>query len=228
MVKYSGKKRGARKTFKRKMKKSTYGKMLYKSPASKPFPFGQSFKTKLSSAWTQAVSATPAADYVISANSLYANGMNSTQPIGFDELCPTIYNNFRVSGVKITAKFINTSTTVPIVASVIPSNSNTSITSLNSARAMAGSVSRVVLPSTQQNKPSYHKLYRDSAYVLGVNKQTYKDEDYAGSGVASPTNLWYIHLNTNAVDEASATSGYWLVNVVYYCTFFNRKNLLLS
>lgn len=220
----------ARKFPKKQPRKRIYKKgqknMRYSSKMAKPFPMGQSFSTKLTSSITQAVSATPVADYVVNANSLYANGLDATQPIGFDELM-NVYQRFRVTGCKIVAKYVNTSTT-PTVASVIPANTNTSITSLNSARAIAGSVSRISLSNAVQATPTYHKLYRSSAQVLGNNKQTMKDEDYAGSASTNPSELWYIHLNAQALDEASAITGYWVVTLVYYATFFDRKHLLLS
>lgn len=209
---------------KRSRKYST--NMRYNSKMAKPFPLGQSFSTKIQTSFTQAVSATPVADYVVHGNSLYSNGLNAIQPVGFSELMG-IYEKFRVTGVKIVAKYVNTSTTAT-VASVIPSNSNTSITSLNSARAMAGSVSRVSLSNAVQPRPTYHKFYRSSARVFGQNRQTMKDEDYAGSASANPSNLWFIHLNAQSLDESSAITGQWLVSMTYYVTFFERKNLLLS
>lgn len=225
MVKYTPRKRVTRRKAPYK-KKRVNTNMRYTSKLAKPFPMGQSFSTKLQTSFTQAVSATPVADYVVHGNSLYANGLNAIQPIGFDELMG-IYEKFRVTGCTIVAKYVNTSTT-PTVATVIPSNSNTSITSLNSARAMAGSVSRISLSNAVQATPTYHKIYRSSARVLGNNKQTMKDEDFAGSASANPSDLWYIHLNAQALDETAAITGYWVVSLTYYATFFERKNLLLS
>lgn len=201
--------------------------MRYSSKMAKPFPMGQSFSTKLTSSITQAVSATPVADYVIRANSLFSNGLDSTQPLGFDEFCPAIYQKYRVTGCKIVAKYVNTSTT-PTVASVIPANTSTSITSMNSARAIAGSQSSISLSNAVQSTPTYHKLYRNSSYVLGNNKQTMKDEDFAGTSVSDPSHMWYLHLNAQALDETTAITGYWVVTLVYYATFFDRKHLLLS
>lgn len=220
--KYNNKKRSYRKRPYRKPRK---GAMRYSSKIAKPFPMGQVFSTKLTLSLTQAVSATPVADYVIRASSLYSNGIDATQAVGFDELM-AFYQKFRVSGVKCTAKFINTHATTVTVASIIPANTSTSITSLNSARAIAGSVSRIALPT--QTKATYHKLFRKSSYVLGNNTQTMKDEDYAGSASADPAHMWYLHLNSHALDEISATTGYWVVTLVYYATFFDRKHLALS
>lgn len=155
-------------------------------------------------------------------NSLYDPyyAVGGTQPYGFDQLCPTLYNQYRVVAFKITVTFMNDTDNIYYV-----SMSNTpSLTSPSNIKGMIEDENSQckILGSKGSNQAIVTlSSYRTVASVFGVPKSTVTGDDlYHGDGSNNPAYTSYAHIGAQPHNSAVLGSDvHFKTDIMFYCVF---------
>lgn len=171
-------------------------------------------------------SATLLASQIVNLNSLFDPNNTGVghQPRGFDQLCPTFYQKYRVYGCKVQVEPLVTSTGAfggrmlfgwqPI------SNTTPLVTNQNDARECIGA--KIWTVSNNTRPPRFTK-YFDCASVCGVPKSSYRgDDETAALYNQNPELLSRLHLFVGSPDDTTAVSAVLNVEMTFYCVLFER------
>lgn len=154
-------------------------------------------------------------------NGLYAPQYPSGghQPMGFDQLCPTLYQKYRVYKCAWTIKVNSAATTgVAYNCTVVPMNNQTA--------ALTSTQNYMEIPRAQNVLHSLHngKIIRGSIRLpnlVGRTTAEYMADDvYVGSATANPGEYCILHVWNE--DTSGANIGYYFnIDLTYYCEFFD-------
>lgn len=156
---------------------------------------------------------------VVAGNSLYDPALASStqQPLGYDQLT-TIYAYYRVFASKITVTLWPNAndTTGKLMLTLVPGFQST---------AQASGYDYADQPHARTRADFFwynpgKKLsnFMTTKKIWGVSN--IQDDKYYAANNASPTNIWYWHININAVDGSTMTStNRFMTKIVYWCEF---------
>lgn len=218
-------KRRARRPY-RKKKRFVKRKRAVKRYASPNFarmttPFPYKLKTKLKYHVSENFAPT-AISYAhnFNANSLYDPDRTGTghQPMYYDQLCPGIYNRYRVTGFAYNITVSNTNTPVKAQAHFQNNNHSADYEDLGE---MIGIKQTIINAMTAGGKCIGRlKGYTTCSRILGQG--TNDDRDQAVYN-ASPSNVLVLGLLVNALDGSTNITLLNLdITFTYYCELFDR------
>lgn len=210
-----------------KNKKSYRKKRSYKKPSSryrKSSGFPSTLYTKLKYVERILITNTSGAigTHRFSGNSIFDPNyeVGGHQPYYYDQYA-AIYNNYYVSGSKITFR-ASTTNSVAVNMTVRATPDSTAIADLDLEMERPGALTKQI----NAYRPQTFKMYRSSNRVFGVKT---KDEiAYSGLGNASPSDQWFWQIATQPSDETQTTYSYIYVSIVYYVKFWDRKGVSQS
>jgi len=167
-------------------------------------------------------------------NDLYDPDFTGTghQPMGFDQLCPTLYSRFVVTGCKVVieGRFRSTNLdTAPVTGNfflgaqpVVTSTPPSGMSAINESRQYI-SVTR-----TDQERIRIVKYY-DNARVNGIPRRVLlAEENYSGSSSASPQKSNILNVGFTPTDSGSVVNCQFTVTLVYYVQFYSPVPLVQS
>jgi len=207
------------------------GRMLtYKGPSFMPDRFFT--KLKLTDTLALVPGAVAVGELIVIGNDLHdpLGTSGTSQPQGFDQFCPAMYNQFRVHGSKVRAWFISASDstgTGDCVVWVYPSVTSATVSSAVPAQNYLQQRSHWKVASRGSRNIAYIKNYMQTKIIGGV--QDISDEpDYAGDSTTAPLRQWYWHLGFGTIDATTGATMKMVIEVTYYCEFIGRKTIALS
>lgn len=176
---------------------------------------------------------------IFSGNSIFdptrAGGTNPTQPNGYDQWAQ-FYTNWVVTGSKFKVKLIPTSTTgTPATSSMeavvcpLPQATYTASTmlALRQQKYACWSVFGAGMD------PPFCQAYNSTAKIFGRSKDSISsDTSFQGSAATSgttgtdPSVQWIWVLQTATVDGSSTVPCIAFVEIVYYCSYLNRRTIV--
>lgn len=184
-----------------------------------PFPYKLITKLK----YHENVNFAPAAlnyAYNYNMNSLYDPDRTGTghQPMYYDQLCPTVYNRYRVTGFSY--KFVISNANTPLKIQTHFQNNNHS-TDIEDLGEMVGVKQTIVNAMSAGGKCiGYLSGYSRLSKILGQG--TNDDRDQAVYN-ASPTNVLILGLIVTSLDGATNITTFNLdLTFTYYCELFDR------
>lgn len=171
--------------------------------------------------------------YRFRGNSLYDPDYTGigVQPYGFDQLCPTFYNNYNVRGSKITvypsvAKTYETSFPPYFDCLVVPYRGpDLTYTELEDIRRMPYCRSIRFSAESQANHPTRVSSYAATNAILGP--EFGKDVLASGQYDGSPTYVWYwlvVFDTTDWIPSATIKINFD-VKIVYYSKLLRKQEL---
>lgn len=156
------------------------------------------------------------------------------QPLAFDQWM-SLYENFVVTGCKIRCDIAPHSAqdTTPFYTLLSANNNTTSINTEVLVQAAIEDKQRTTSPGIAQvaMRPVIIKRYFGTAKLYGIRKDgIMTDSGYWGDNATDPANPTRWHLVTFPFnyDVASTYSPSIKVQLTYYVTFLNRKELAIS
>jgi len=171
------------------------------------------------------------------ANSLYdldyTNGGKDKQPIGFDSLCgaPAAnapYASYTVTDSYIKVDIINAST-VPFWACIWPSREVGSAP-LTPTIAMEQSYAKYkcVGGSTSTPKTTLYHKFSTAKLFAETHKTITSEDNYTGTYLGSPANIWYWNVYLISADAATGISAYTRIELINSAEFSDRNQLAQS
>ncbi len=140
------------------------------------------------------------------------------QPMYFDQLCPTVYNRYRVTACAYKVVISNCNTPVKFQLHIQNNNHSTDIEDLGEMTGI-----RQVIVNAMSNGGKcigYINGYNKLARILG--QSTNDDRDQAVYN-ADPANVVVLGIIATALDGATNISALNLdVTFTYYCELFDR------
>lgn len=163
-------------------------------------------------------------------NSLFDPDFSGTgnQPMGFDQLS-AFYNKYRVLGCLAELQWTSSDTTQMDDMVLLATNEST-ITggSDNGQRGEYPYAKRKIGSSLQSGKQSL-SMYLSTAQITGASKQKVRTDDaYSATTIANPLNPWFWTVSYQSFNRASSQTIYYTIKLTYYCSFFERGNLVQS
>lgn len=171
--------------------------------------------------------------YVFRGNSLYDPNYTGVgaQPYGFDQLCPTFYQNYNVKSSKITvypsvSKVYETGfppyfecLVVPYRATALP------YSEMKDMRRMPGVRSIRFNADSQGNHATKISSYASSTSVLG--REFAKDVSATGQYDGNPTYTWYwfVFIDTSSWPLTENVATKIDVKIVYYSKLLRKQEL---
>lgn len=162
-------------------------------------------------------------DLILRINSLYdpEYAAGGHQPFGRDNMA-SLYNKYRVFGMKYRITFWNTDSSVPLLVAVVPTNSYSSDTVMNTIMERGYAKHRVI-PCLSAGGLGVIKGYASMAKVHGVKKSVVKNDDtFAAFASAEPSREAFLHIYVAPIDAASAITVRINVECTYMCQWFDR------
>lgn len=219
------------KVYSRKNKKLTsrYNKKNYNNSLINRGPsiVPDSYSTKLKYTRTGTITSTSGVPGVqtFRGNSLFDPDQTGvgTQPKGFDELA-ALYDHYHVSGCKIEVSAATASATqlddLCILATTDASPTGSSIDVYSESP-----YSKRIFGIANQEKFKM-KSYVSTTAIFGISKSKAKADDvYSALVTADPAAPWRWHVIYQSGDRSSTQGCTVTVQLTYYCTFYDRKDL---
>jgi hypothetical protein len=158
--------------------------------------------------------------YNLNANSLYDPDRTGTghQPMYYDQLCPAIYNRYRVTAISY--KFVVSGANTPIKFQVHFQN-NSQSNDYEEIGEMIGT-KQIIVNSMANGGPCIGNLqgYTTLANILGQGTQDDRDQAVYN---ASPTNVVLLGFLVNSLDGATNISALNVdVTLNFFCELFDR------
>lgn len=163
-------------------------------------------------------------------NSIFDPDLTGTghQPLGHDEMA-TLYNRYRVYGMKYRITLSNQSTTdyADICVSLRPNT--TTYSSIYTAMESAYNQKSIVGPETGSRNISIIKGYASVAKLRGISKrQLAIEEDYGALFGSNPGNIPLLTIFAQNQNSATSITVNARVDLVYYVCLYDRKLLVQS
>jgi len=174
---------------------------------------------------------TTGAGYVyIVANSIYQplplgfSGLR--QPRGYDQY-EALYQDYMVHACAIRARFSN-GAAYPAIVSLVPSSS-TFIAVSDAARSSEHPYGQARIVAANTNENSYMMCKMTTKKAFGMTSDVNKDTYGAVFGF-SPENKWYFNIGVQNVGGGGEVANNMtvLMDVEFYCEFYNRQELQVS
>lgn len=149
------------------------------------------------------------------------------QPRGYDQLCPTFYQKYRVFGCKVRVEPHVTSTGAfggrMLFGWQALSGSTSEVSTQTEARECIGT--RVWTVSNNTKPPVFSKYY-DCATTAGFPKASYRADDETEADYnQNPVQLSRLHVFVGSPDDTMAVSAVLNVEMTFYCVLFQRDVL---
>lgn len=193
-------------------------------------PFDDAFPQKLP--YTSLFTATVSNLGTIS-NAVYCiNGMYDPdvggighQPLGFDQLCPAIYNNYIVHGCKWSMRVFNVHGDAVMCGLHVSKNGSLPHSSQEALLECERQRTKICQPVNSANAVVNMSGYIDIAKVFGVSKKEIQAgiTTYQGDASNNPSTKCYLipfFWNTNTTGSAQTTTYTCEITLTFYATFF--------
>jgi hypothetical protein len=171
---------------------------------------------------------------VFSGVSLYDPDYTGTghQPMGFDTLA-TLYSNYHTHASSIRIFGIDNSASpnpAQYECSLIPSLVTSDYATADPEAVAESPFGRAKIFTVHTGNPAdnYITSHMSTSTLTGLHTLTIGPGNTAWSAgiTASPANGFYWHINGQVVDESTTMADVYIyVEIVYYCTFYNRVAL---
>lgn len=190
-----------------------------------PFPQKIIAKHKYATTVQSTLTSGIISQYLFNANSMYDPDRTGTghQPFGYDTFA-TIYNRYRVLGVKYNMSMVSSNSSLTTQLTAIPANEVlASVTSNGYAREMPRA--RYILQSPQgAGAPTKNlKGYIDIASLMGLTKSQYRaNENTQAQAGYSPAELSIINIFFGSMtDDTISFTGYINLELTYVVEWFD-------
>lgn len=167
-------------------------------------------------------------------NGLYDPDLTGTghQPMGFDQLCPTLYQSYLVTGCKmiLEGRFVSPNLdTAPVVGNIIIGGVSPLSTTLPSTLSVANESRQYITVTRSDQSPFRIKKYFNVGKTLGIPSNRVKNEaQYSAHNSANPALTPFINVGFVNMDSALSVKVQWSITLVYYTTFFGPTTLVQS
>lgn len=206
-----------RKTMYRRRKRTNTTSLIKSFPSS---GLPNSVTMKMVYAETLNFSASSSASNVFyRLNDLYDpyQGVGGHQPYYFDQMTP-LYNHFIVTGCKVEVKA--SSITVPALVGMKAQPDTGALGLAQQGIERPYCRTGTAVPG---GRALYMKQYFDISKLFGVSRQAILSDDlYRGSGIATPTNVYYLNIFHQPIDGASTNYCPMEIKLTYYVKWTNR------
>lgn len=170
---------------------------------------------------------------VFRGNSLYDPDYSGVgvQPYGYDQLCPTFYNNYFVKSSKITVypSTLGNSSNAYFEILVVPYRASSLVsTDPDDVRRMPYCRSLRLTSSTISNKACFVSSYASTSAIL--SKEFGTDTLASGQYDGDPTYVWYWHVVTDSSDYpvGANTKVKFDVKIAYYTKLMRKQEFIES
>lgn len=143
------------------------------------------------------------------------------QPLYYDQYS-LLYNKYRVIGSAITLDVMNDSGVKALMYVVQPSTDISPLTDITTVYEQQRSKAPKFVPIAQR-VASRHKQYCSTRQVCGLTKSQLYDDTFAANITADPSNVWYWNILFTTSDQTTAVQYSYMIKIVYYVQFFDRK-----
>lgn len=160
-------------------------------------------------------------------NGLYlvdATASTTLQPYGFNDM-GNIYNKYTVLGCRIQFRVENVTASTGLEACLVANTSSTSYSSFQDASndPRASKIKTTAGRTDGGGMIMYLQQYQSTAAVEGLSNNNLIDlPQYAGSGSANPSEVWYYTLYLNSTSSGTVISCRVKCSAVFYVKYFNR------
>lgn len=162
-------------------------------------------------------------------NSIYDPDMAVTdghQPLGHDQW-NVFYYKYRVYKAVINVQFVN-NTTAGVQLGIVPFNFDSAIINDDSVFELPHAKTKVVGSTGGMNKCSITKVI-DIPRILGQSHVQYKTNPNTSAPFnGNPLNQCIAHVVARTINDSTAPLVQAIVNITYYCEFFDRINPRIS
>lgn len=214
---------------------ATFASTSGPAPGTSLNPFGQAFYTKMR--WCGRIAAGGGAfaydNAFLSLNNLYDPALleGGKRPTGWAELSE-LYNFYRVYSCKVKVTAVNTSTTIPVVWGVKVGTLGTpgTYSTIDEFMAAPGSKYTTGAPAGTEGAKSM-TVFADMAALYGTPKYEVRTDDNYGATVGDatgPANTTNLTLWVTSTDQASIPTVTFLVELVFYVQWSDRKQVTLG
>lgn len=147
------------------------------------------------------------------------------QPLGFDQMCPAIYNNYVVHGCKWTIRVFNVHGDAIMCGVHVSKNGALPYSSQEALLEAERQRTRICNPANTSNSICTISGYTSIANVFGIGKREISAgiTTYQGDGSSNPSTKAYMipfFWNTNTTGSAQTTTYTCQVQMTFYTTFF--------
>lgn len=175
------------------------------------------------------------AAHIFNLNSLFDPDRTGAghQPLGYDQLCPALYNRYRVWSVTVELWAKSGMATDGAVMFILPSNDATVLTNFNTVLE-SPRCSRLnfrnLLGQSDAADTGYIKQFVSLPSIVGATKAQYGGSDrYQALSSADPSEIIVAHVGLTSVGgNTNTATGGFTVRLTYACEFFDRVQLAAS
>jgi len=170
------------------------------------------------------------ASYVLRGNSIYDPDFTGTghQVMGFDQLCPALYQYFTVFASSVSVRFMNQSSSNPAKVFLFPSNSSVPGTDPLAVEEQAYS-KRAYLSLNTAVGSTLINSYMSTKKMFGLSKLPDYALDFTGSSTQNPANVWFWNIFVYGLSSAIPSSSIAVeFKLTYWVEFYNRAQLSTS
>ncbi|AUM61833.1 capsid [uncultured virus] len=165
-------------------------------------------------------------------NGLYDPDLTATghQPMGFDQLCPTLYSTYAVRGCKVVleGRFRTGNPSNEFVGNVIIGGTPTGV-ALPSSIDVCNESRHYYTYTRDDTKHFRISKYFDVATVLGVPRSKVNTEiSYAGTNAANPINTNLVNIGFIGMVPSFIVNIQYTITLVYYVDFYSPTILTQS
>lgn len=225
------KKKTFRRRFKRTFKKRRYGAKRATLMATPNAPIPDRYICKLKYATnTTMITGAGVSAHLFRPASIYDPDFTGVghQPLGHDQLA-TLYNQYRVYGMKYKITFHNPNTGNFINVAVVKKKDNSTTTLFSTVEEKPYSQSGIIGPRDGGANRRTFSGYFNNSKQLGVTKQTYNTDDQFTAAMGfNPTASPTLQLYCQEINAVTSLNVYVDVQLEYYCVLFGRTALTQS
>lgn len=151
------------------------------------------------------------------------------QPMGFDQLCPTLYQSYVVTGCKmiLEGRFMsNNLDTNPVTGNIIIGGVTPLLTALPGDIGMANEARQYITITRGDQTPFRVTKYFSVGKTAGISLSRVKSEvNYTGSNTFNPPYTALINVGFVNMESSVAIKISYSVTLVYYVQFFGPTTL---
>lgn len=223
------KSKGYGKKFKKTWKKSDMDVVIGYAPRICP----DIMRVTLPYVRTGVITGTGIANVVFRGNGLFDPDFTSVgaQPLGFDQWS-SFYRRYRVLAYNIKVYASNQDVNKAndaMMIYIVPQNTSSSLVDVSQLLEQQMSKKQIISQSSGMDKTSF-ELYVDVAKMRGVPREALRQDDTLSALTsANPTQETFVHIGAFDVSSIlDAIALDFVVEINYYCEFFDRETLIRS
>lgn len=195
-----------------------------------PAAISDSTMVKMNYGFNVDTNSTTAPDaHIFNCNSIHDPDFSGVghQPLSHDQWA-SFYTSYCVYAIRYDIQAVGiTSGTSGQLAVVFKPNS-TGVTDFDTIREKSYNQYKICGPPGSAPSVRQFKGYMTTKRMFGLKELTNADTSYQASFGSNPSNNWYLHCYSQAIDNSTSYNVYWTGVITYYVKLFNRKALTES